>query len=259
MLGAGGEGRIENPMDIPFAFGSINTVSYGNTRGIDRVEGAFLDAQGTTCPIQFSFLGDPWMDLWGLMSKGCGAVSLCGAAQTNTLNLDLSFANAPSSQVVWVLEKISRRRGGRLDNSVTCTAETPIPRGVWHLGICRSSGSTNPRLEYERNGQETDLLQLGACGSGTVVEHIELLASADDGLHIFGGMVEVRRVMSAFHAEDALKVTGDGRVWAALVWPSRHSLAHASNPPGRSFVYDAEDDFEESNMDLRQNRIARRP
>ena len=118
-----------------------------------------------------------------------------------------------------------------------------------HLSI--RHGSTNLGWNMSGNGQETDLLQLGACGSGTVVEHIELLASADDGLHIFGGLVEARRVMSAFHAEDAFESDqgwqGVGQHWFGL---QDTALAQASNPPGRSFVYDAEgDDFEESNMD----------
>ena len=99
VLGAGGEGRSENLVDIPFAFGSVNTVSYSTMPGALIVSrGAFLDAQGTaTCPIQFSFLGDPLDGSVGLDVRGMwGGLALCGGAQTNTLNLDLSFANAPS-------------------------------------------------------------------------------------------------------------------------------------------------------------------
>ena len=257
VLGAGGEGRSENLVDIPFAFGSVNTVSYSIMPGALIVSrGAFLDAQGTpTCPIQFSFLGDPLDGSVGLDVRGMwGGLALCGAAQTNTLNLDLSFANAPSftggvgsgeDLLEGVLDVTGQQRhvyGGNTD-----------PHGasgiLRHLSI--RHGSTNLGWNMSGNGHETDLLQLGACGSGTVVEHIELLASADDGLHIFGGLVEVRRVMSAFHAEDAFESDqgwqGVGQHWFGL---QDTALAHASNPPGRSFVYDAEgDDFEENNMD----------
>ena len=99
VLGAEGAGRIENVVDIPFAFGTIKTVSYGTMPGTLIVSrGAFLDAQGTVdCPIQFSFLGDPLDGSVGLDVRGMwGGLALCGAAQTNTLNLDLSFPNAPT-------------------------------------------------------------------------------------------------------------------------------------------------------------------
>ena len=99
VLGAEGQGRSESLVEIPFAFGSINTVSYSTMPGALIVaRGAFLDAQGTAdCPIQFSFLGDPLDGSVGLNGRGMwGGLALCGAAQTNTLNLDLSFANAPT-------------------------------------------------------------------------------------------------------------------------------------------------------------------
>ena len=99
VLGAGGQGRSENLVEIPFAFGSIKTVSYSTMPGALIVSrGAFLDAQGTAdCPIQFSFLGDPLDGSVSLDVRGMwGGLALCGSAQTNTLNLDLSFANAPT-------------------------------------------------------------------------------------------------------------------------------------------------------------------
>ena len=207
-----------------------------DARGIDRVEGAFLDAQGTATCHSIFLLGRSLGRFVGLDVRGMwGGLALCGAAQTNTLNLDLSFANAPSfaggvgsgeDLLEGVVDVTGQQRhvyGGNTD-----------PHGasgiLRHLSI--RHGSTNLGWNMSGNGQETDLLQLGACGSGTVVEHIELLASADDGLHIFGGLVEVRRVMSAFHAEDAFEATKAGKVWGALVWPSRHRLGPCQQPAG---------------------------
>ena len=127
-----------------------------------------------------------------------------------------------------------------------------------HLSI--RHGSTNLGWNMSGNGNETDLLQLGACGSGTVVEHIELLASADDGLHIFGGLVEVRRVMSAFHAEDAFESDQGWQGVGSIGLAFKTLLGPCQQPAGPELGLRAEgDDFEESNMDLRQNRIARRP
>lgn len=257
VLGAQGEGRSESLLDIPFAFGSVKSVTFSAMPGALIVSrDAFLDAQGTaTCPIQFSFLGDPMDGSVGLDVRGMwGGLALCGGAQTNTLNLDLSFANAPmftggvgsGEDLLEGVVDVSGQQRHVYGGNMNPHGSSGVLR---HLSI--RHGSTNLGWNQSGNGHETDLLQLGACGSGTVVENIELVASADDGLHIFGGLVEVRRVVSAFHAEDAFESDqgwqGVGQHWFGL---QDTALAHASNPPGQSFVYDAEgDDFEESNMD----------
>ena len=81
VLGAGGEGRSENLLEIPFAFGSINTVSYST------MPGALIVSRGRSwtpkarqpAPFNFPSWAIPWTDLWGLMCVGCGAVWRCAA------------------------------------------------------------------------------------------------------------------------------------------------------------------------------------
>ena len=112
-------------------------------------------------------------------------------------------------------------------------------------------GSTNLGWNTVLNGNETDLLQLAGCGTGTLVDHVELIASADDGLHILGGTPDIRHVMSAFHAEDAFESDqgwqGSGQF---LLGIQDTSLSHATNPPMDSFLWMMHgDDFEENNVD----------
>ena len=99
-------------------------------------------------------------------------------------------------------------------------------------------GSTNLGWTQFGNGNETDLLQLGACGSGTVVEHIELVSSADDGLHILGGLVEVRHIVSAFHAEDAFESDQGWQGSAQYLLGFRTSCSHRPPISRSPYVYD---------------------
>ena len=258
VLGTAGEGRTEFNVDVNFGVGSVREVTYDAYPGALVVARyGFLDAQGTAeCPIQFSFLGDPMDGSVGLEVTGqWGGLALCGAAQTNTLHLDLSFSGAPffttgigtgEDRIEGIVDLSGQDREVYGSN-----ADPEGSSGVLrHVSI--RHGSTTWGWNQFLNGNETDLLQIGACGSGTIVEHIELVSSADDGLHILGGMVEVRHVVSAFHAEDAFE-SDQGWQGAAqyLLGIQDTALAHATNPPGPSFVYDAEgDDIEDNNMDL---------
>jgi len=257
VLGMAGEGRSELDVPVNFGVGSVRDVTYDVYPGALVVSrGAYLDAQGTaSCPIQMSFLGDPMDGSVGLDVTGqWGGLALCGAGQTNTLHLDLSFFGAPffttgvgtgEDRIEGIVDLSGQ------DREVYGSNEDPTgSSGVLrHMSI--RHGSTNLGWTQFGNGNETDLLQLGACGSGTVVEYIELLSSADDGLHILGGMVEVRHIVSAFHAEDAFE-SDQGWQGSAqyLLGIQDTTLAQATNPPGPSFVYDAEgDDVQDNNMD----------
>lgn len=45
---------------------------------------------------------------------------------------------------------------------------------------------------------------LGSVGDGTVIDHLETYCGADDGIDLLGGTVNLRHVVSGFHAGDAL-------------------------------------------------------
>ena len=257
VLGMSGEGRTQTDLPTSIGIGTVRTVTYDTYPGALVVaRGGFLDAQGTpSCPIQFSFLGDPLDGSVGVDVNGqWGGVVLCGGAQTNTLNLDLTFGGAPffttgigtgEDRAEGIVDLSGQDRevyGGNADS--TGSSGTLRFLSIRH-------GSTNLGWTQFGNGNETDLLQLGACGSGTIVEHIELIGSADDGLHILGGKTEVKHVLSAFHAEDAFESDQGWRGAAQfLLGIQDTALAHATNPPGPSFVYDAEgDDVQDNNMD----------
>jgi len=256
ILGTQGEGRSVIEVPANNEVGMVRYVTYGTYPGsLVVARGGMLMAQGEeTCPIQFSFLGDPLNGSVGLDVQGqWGGVVLCGAGALNTFYLE--GTDSPS-QTGGVGTGEDRAEGivdisGQDRHVYGGNTDPDGSSGVLrHVSI--RHGSTNLGWNQFLNGSETDLLQLAACGSGTEIEHVELVGSADDGLHILGGTVEVRHVISAFHAEDAFESDQGWQGAGQFLFGIQDTaLAHPSNPPMTSQVWMMQgDDFEEFNMDL---------
>lgn len=69
-------------------------------------------------------------------------------------------------------------------------------------------------------GDEIQGLTLGGVGSGTTIQNIDIFVSADDGIEIFGGTVDIRNISVAFAEDDAfdfdLGWSGTGQYLFAL-------------------------------------------
>lgn len=69
-------------------------------------------------------------------------------------------------------------------------------------------------------GDEIQGLTLGGVGSGTTLEYIDIFVSADDGIEIFGGTVNIRNISVAFSEDDSfdfdLGWAGNGQYLFAL-------------------------------------------
>ena len=55
-------------------------------------------------------------------------------------------------------------------------------------------------------GNEINRLTLGGVGSGTVIEHIEVIANVDDGIEFFGGTVNASYLLVWGQGDDALDI-----------------------------------------------------
>lgn len=69
-------------------------------------------------------------------------------------------------------------------------------------------------------GDEINGLTLGAVGSNTVIEFVEVFANKDDGVEIFGGKARLRNIVVAFCGDDAFDYDqgyrGDGQFWVGV-------------------------------------------
>ena len=151
---------------------------------------ATIYAEGTpSCPIVFTYEGDPMDNSTGYDVQGrWGGLIVCGQGALNTYDgNDLAEGvTDPTGQ--------NRTLYG---TGVNPTGSSGVLR---YISIRHASTSLG--ISQFGNGNETNALQLCGVGSGTLVEYIEAVASADDGIQIMGGLVNVRYLGAAFNKED---------------------------------------------------------
>ena len=144
--------------------------------------GAKIMAEGTaTEPIVFTAEADNLNGNLGQSDRGLwGGVVVLGRARTNTASGTGNIEGIPTTEPLGLY-------GGTDDNDNS---------GVLRYVSIRHAGSLlGPNNEL--NG-----LTLGAVGSGTTIEFIEVFANADDGFEWFGGTVNCKHLVSAFNDDD---------------------------------------------------------
>ena len=165
---------------------------------------AQIQADGTAdCPIIFTYDGDPLTGATPYNVRGLwGGVVINGNGILNT------YFNANNSSFGddWA-EGISDPSGagrdvyGGLDNSESS--------GTFRHVSIRHGGSEmpNPPVNFNNqvNGDETNGLSLNGVGSATLIEHIEIVSTLDDGLQIMGGSANLKHVAVAFSSEENLE------------------------------------------------------
>lgn len=196
--------------------------------------GAWLHAEGSEeCPIIFTHEGDLLNGTSNLATRGqWGGLIVCGHGEINTYDGN-DYAEG--------VEDDSGQDRHLYGTGVDPTSSSGILRY-----ISLRHGSTSLGISQFGNGNETNLLQLCAIGSETVVDHIETIASADDGIQIFGGIADVSHMITAFNEEDQLEFDqgwrGRGQHICAIANPSQGLGDHAGDFEG--------DDYEEFDVTL---------
>lgn len=155
--------------------------------------GAQILAEGTeSCPIVFTYEGDPMDDSSGADLRGkWGGLVVCGEGELNT------WDGEDLAEGVMDLTGAQRHQYGG-------NAAPEGSSGTIRYVSLRHA-STSLGVNQFGNGNETNALQLCGVGSGTELDHIECIASADDGIQVMGGLAELKYVVSAFHDEAALQ------------------------------------------------------
>ena len=145
--------------------------------------GGRINAAGTAAePIVFTAEADNLNGNLGQNDRGLwGGVVILGRARTNTASGQGNIEGIPTTEPLGIY-------GGTddADNS-----------GTFRYASIRHAGSLlGPNNEL--NG-----LTMGAVGSGTTIEYVEVFANADDGFEWFGGTVNGKYLVSAFNDDDA--------------------------------------------------------
>ena len=165
--------------------------------------GAQIDAEGTAdCPITFTYEADP---LDGSVPFGTsgqwGGLIICGSAPNNLPTGEGQVEGIPSDNAQSVY-------GGEdaTDNS-----------GILRYVSIRHGG-TQLAAANEING-----LTLASVGSGTVIDHVEVVANEDDGVELFGGTVNISHIAVLFAGDDSFDYdqgwSGNGQFLFAVQHP----------------------------------------
>jgi hypothetical protein len=74
------------------------------------------------------------------------------------------------------------------------------------------------------SGKEINGLTMGGVGSGTTIENVEIVGNTDDGMEIFGGTVNTKRIVVAFCQDDSFDLDeghqGFHQFWFAIQNPT---------------------------------------
>jgi len=171
-----------------------------NASALIVARGGYIIAQGTAeKPIIFTVEGDDLNGSIPLKSRGLwGGLLLLGNAPLNVSGNESFVEGITLSEPRGVF-------GGDdpADNS-----------GILQYVSIRHAGTSLGE------GDEINGLTLGGVGSGTTIDHIEIIDSADDGLEFFGGTVNCRYIAVAFCGDDSFDMDmgyqGRGQFWLAI-------------------------------------------
>ncbi len=177
--------------------------------------GAKIHAVGTPAqPIIFTAeLDDTSLaDDMGIYQRGLwGGVVVLGRAVLNTSSSTAGNAASPKYDVFEGLPdntiggQNAYRFGGNNDAD--------------NSGVIRYVSIRHGGFQFLAN-KELNGLSLGAVGSGTTIDHVELYATADDGVEFFGGTVNTKYIVSAFNDDDAFDADqgyrGKNQFWFAI-------------------------------------------
>ncbi|MDX1939854.1 MAG: T9SS C-terminal target domain-containing protein, partial [Saprospiraceae bacterium] len=138
----------------------------------------------------------------------------------------------PTDNALWgglvILGKGITQRSGNAEVAVEGIPTTE-PRGLYG-GTDNTDDSGVMRYVSIRHGgralasgNELNGLSLGAVGSKTVLEYIEIYANSDDGIEFFGGAPNLKYAVVAFAEDDSFDwdevYTGQGQFWFSIQRP----------------------------------------
>ncbi|MFO7668942.1 MAG: hypothetical protein R6W31_04725 [Bacteroidales bacterium] len=218
----GGTGTVTWSNDIAYLLngfvfvnsGQVLTIEAGTVirgkTGQGNLASALIVARGGTIiaegernrPIIFTVEGDDLKGSVPIEARGLwGGLILLGNASVNTESGEDMIEGIPISE----------------------------PRGIYggpddddNSGILKyisiRHGGTNIGEGNEING-----LTLGGIGRQTIIDHVEVISNADDGVEFFGGAVNCRNLVVSFCGDDAFDMDqgfqGKGQFWLAINSP----------------------------------------
>lgn len=153
-----------------------------NASALIIAKGATINAVGTSSnPIIFTAESDDLVGSLDITARGLwGGVIILGNAKLNSSPGESAIEGIPTSETRGLY-------GGTNDADNSGTFQyVSIRHGGTDIGA----------------GNEINGLTLGGVGSGTTIDHIEVVSNADDGIECFGGKPNIKNLVISYCADD---------------------------------------------------------
>jgi hypothetical protein len=185
-----------------------NTGTAANATALTVEVGGKIFASGTEdCQIVFTSINDVNLDgTYSFSNNGqWGGICIAGKATNNlTLAANGPFQAGVGDGKLCVADGIGTFEGFSSTNSKDQFGVTPASfddndnSGILKYVSIRYAGAI---LQV---GGELNALSLGSVGRGTTIEHLEIISSADDGIELWGGTVDLKYITMLFGNDDNL-------------------------------------------------------
>ncbi|MFA8450399.1 MAG: hypothetical protein ACEPOW_06875 [Bacteroidales bacterium] len=127
-----------------------------------------------------------------------GGIIILGKGKTNNATTEKSIEGIPT-------EESRGKYGGNNDND--------------NSGIIKYVSIRNGGTDIGQ-GNEINGLTMGAVGSKTIIDYVEVIGNKDDGFEWFGGTVNCKHLISAYNGDDSYdydeSFRGYGQFWIAI-------------------------------------------
>lgn len=192
--------------------GLVNLVS-----GLWVTRGGKLYATGTVAkPIIFTMEGDDVNDpndIPPTVTGQWGGVVMMGRATINSAQYAAGESASPKYDVY---EGVATVPAPQTEHIFGGNDDSDSSGALRYVSIRHSGNTFAPAKEL--NG-----LTMGGVGSGTLVEYVEVYASSDDGIEVWGGTVSFNHCIGAFNEDDDFDTDqgyrGTNQFWFAIKPP----------------------------------------
>jgi len=187
-----------------------------NASALIVARGGKINAVGTAAkPIVFTANADNYAGTGvDKMAQGLwGGVLVLGKAKTNNSTTEKAIEGIPTSE--------TRGLYGGTDDADNS--------GVIKYISIRHGGTDIGE------GNEINGLTLGAVGSATTIEFVEVISNKDDGVEFFGGVPQLKNILVAYCGDDSFDYdegfSGKGQFWTAIQEPGSDRLGEHDGGP----------------------------
>lgn len=184
-----------------------NSGTAANATALTVEVGGKIFADGSaSCPIVFTAAADNLDGTYPVANNGqWGGICIAGKASNNlTLAANGPFQAGVGDGKLCVADGIGTFEGFASSNSKDQFGVAPASfddndnSGILRYVSIRHAGAI---LQV---GGELNALSLGSVGRGTIIEHIDVISCADDGIELWGGTVNLKYISFMFGNDDML-------------------------------------------------------